>query len=132
MAGGRFTELGGPNASNVHFVQTYSFYGKLTPLGEQVVKELKAEYPDIKQPGDITPAVGVANAYDGTRLTALAIAKAGSTDGDAIRKGYYAIDSHPGLIETYAHPFSPAQHDALTENDYVWRSSSTTALCPSA
>ncbi|CAM3594317.1 ABC transporter substrate-binding protein [Bordetella sputigena] len=120
VAGGRFTELGGPNASNVHFVQTYSFYGKLSPVGEQVVKELKAKYPDIKQPGDITPAVGVANAYDGMRLTALAIAKAGSTDGDAIRKGYYAIDSYQGLIKTYSHPFSPAQHDALTENDYVW------------
>ncbi|ANN65151.1 ABC transporter substrate-binding protein [Bordetella bronchialis] len=120
VAGGRFTELGGPNASNVHFVQTYSFYGKLSPVGEQVVKELKAKYPDIKQPGDITPAVGVANAYDGMRLTALAIAKAGSTDGDAIRKGYYAIDTYQGLIKNYVHPFSPTQHDALTENDYVW------------
>jgi branched-chain amino acid transport system substrate-binding protein len=120
VAGGRFTELGGPNASNVHFVQTYSFYGKLSPVGEQVVTELKAKYPDIKQPSDITPAVGVANAYDGMRLTALAIAKAGSTDGDAIRKGYYAIDSYQGLIKTYSHPFSPTQHDALTENDYVW------------
>ncbi|OZI25882.1 ethanolamine utilization protein EutN [Bordetella genomosp. 9] len=120
VAGGRFTELGGPNASNVHFVQTYSFYGKLSPVGDQVVKELKAKYPDIKQPGDITPAVGVANAYDGMRLTALAIAKAGSTDGDAIRKGYYAIDTYQGLIKTYSHPFSPTQHDALSENDYVW------------
>ncbi|ARP79637.1 ethanolamine utilization protein EutN [Bordetella genomosp. 8] len=120
VAGGRFTELGGPNASNVHFVQTYSFYGKLSPVGDQVVKELKAKYPDIKQPGDITPAVGVANAYDGMRLTALAIAKAGSTDGDAIRKGYYAIDTYQGLIKTYSHPFSPTQHDALSETDYVW------------
>ncbi|HEX6689764.1 MAG TPA: ABC transporter substrate-binding protein, partial [Burkholderiales bacterium] len=29
-AGGRFTELAGPSAPSVHFVQTYSFFGKLS------------------------------------------------------------------------------------------------------
>jgi branched-chain amino acid transport system substrate-binding protein len=120
VAGGRFTELGGPSAGNVHFVQTYSFYGKLPPTGEKVVAELKAKYPDIKSAGDINPAVGVANAYDGMMLTALAIAAAGSTDGDAIREGYYKIDRYEGLIKTYVKPFSAEQHDALNENDYVW------------
>jgi hypothetical protein len=52
----------------VHFVQTYSFFGKQTPVGEKVIKALKAKYPDIKGPDDITPAVGVANAYDGMML----------------------------------------------------------------
>jgi branched-chain amino acid transport system substrate-binding protein len=120
IAGGRFTELGGPNAGNVHFVQTYSFYGKLSPTGEKVVAELKAKYPDVKSVNDINPAVGVANAYDGMKLTALAIAAAGSTDGDAIREGYYKIDRYEGLIKTYVKPFSTGQHDALDENDYVW------------
>jgi branched-chain amino acid transport system substrate-binding protein len=120
VAGGRFTELGGPNASNVHFVQTYSFYGKLSPVGAKVVAALQARYPDIKQASDITPAVGVANAYDGMRLTALAIANAGSTDGEKIQQGYYAIDRYEGLIKTYDHPFTAARHDALNENDYVW------------
>ena len=32
-AGGRFTELAGPNGKDVHFVQTYSFFGKLSPVG---------------------------------------------------------------------------------------------------
>ena len=53
-------------------------------------------------------------------LTALAIAKAGSTDGAEIREGFYKIDSYDGLIKTYKKPFSPENHDALTENDYVW------------
>ena len=119
-AGGRFTELAGPNAKNVHFVQTYSFFGKQSPTGEKVIAALKAKYPAIKGPDDITPAVGVANAYDGMQLAALAIAKAGSTSGPAVREGFYKIDRYEGLIKTYTNPFSPTVQDALNENDYVW------------
>ncbi|MDO8387099.1 MAG: ABC transporter substrate-binding protein [Polaromonas sp.] len=119
-AGGRFTELAGPNAKTVHFVQTYSFFGKQTPVGEKVMKALMAKYPDIKGADDVTPAVGVANAYDGMQLAALAIAKAGSTKGDEVRQGFYKIDRYEGLIKTYVKPFSAEVHDAVTENDYVW------------
>ena len=129
-AGGRFTELAGPSAKNVHFVQTYSFFGKQSPVGEQVIKALKAKYPEIKSAEDITPAVGVANAYDAMQLTALAIAKAGSTEGDAVRQGFYKIDRHEGLIKTYLKPFSPEVHDALTENDYVWAYFSDNRILP--
>ena len=111
-AGGRFTELAGPSAPSVHFVQT--------PVGDKVLKALMAKYPDIKGPGDVTPAVGVANAYDAMMLTALAIEKAGSTNGPAIREGYYKIDRYEGLIKTYTKPFTPENHDAVNENDYVW------------
>ncbi len=119
-AGGRFTELAGPNARNVHFVLTYSFFGAPSPVSTRVVTELKAKYSDIKGPDDITPAVGVANAYDATQLAALAIARAGSTKGDAVREGFYKIDRYEGLIKTYVKPISPESHDALNENDYVW------------
>jgi len=119
-AGGRFTELAGPSAKNVHFVQTYSFFGRQSPVGEKVLKALMTKYPDVKGPGDVTPAVGVANAYDAMMLTALAIERAGSTKGTAIRDGYYKIDRYEGLIKTYTKPFSSQQHDALNEHDYVW------------
>jgi branched-chain amino acid transport system substrate-binding protein len=119
-AGGRFTELAGPSGKNVHFVQTYSFFGRQSPVGEKVLKALKAKYPDIKGPGDVTPAVGVANAYDAMMLTALALEKAGSTGGTAIRDGYYKIDRYDGLIKTYVKPFTPENHDALNEKDYIW------------
>jgi branched-chain amino acid transport system substrate-binding protein len=119
-AGGRFTELAGPNAKEVHFVQTYSFFGKQTPVGEKVLKALMAKYSDIKGPGDVTPAVGVANAYDGMMLTALAIQNAGSTEGPKVREGYYRIARYEGLIKTYEKPFNPDNHDAVNQNDYVW------------
>lgn len=119
-AGGRFTELAGAMAKDVHFVQTYSFFGKQSPVGERVIKAMMAKYPNVKGPGDITPAVGVANAYDGMHLTALAIQAAGSTKGDDIRQGYYKIDKYEGLIKTYVKPFTPTVHDAVQANDYVW------------
>lgn len=119
-AGGRFTELAGANAKDVHFVQTYSFFGKQSPVGERVINALKAKYPAIKGPEDITPAVGVANAYDGMHLAALAIEAAGSTQGDAVRQGFYKIGKYEGLIKTYEQPFKPGVHDAVGPTDYVW------------
>ena len=53
-------------------------------------------------------------------MAALAIAKAGSTNGPAVREGFYKIDRHEGLIKTYVIPFTPDNHDALGENDYIW------------
>ena len=119
-AGGRFTELAGPNAKNVIFVQTYSFFGDLSPVGKKVIAALQAKYPDIKGPADITPAVGVANAYDSVLVIAKAIEKAGKAEPVAIRDGLYAIDRVDGLIKTYDKPFTKTKHDALTENDYIW------------
>jgi branched-chain amino acid transport system substrate-binding protein len=119
-AGGRFTELAGPSAKDVHFVQTYSFFGKQSPVGDKVMKALMAKYSDIKGPGDVTPAVGVANAYDAMQLAALAITAAKSLDGPAIREGFYKIDKYEGLIKNYSKPFTADVHDAVTENDYVW------------
>src|SRR5258706_9597276 len=46
-AGGRFTELAGPSAPSVHFVQTYSFFGNQLPAGQKGLKILMAKYPDI-------------------------------------------------------------------------------------
>ena len=119
-AGGRFSELAGPSAAKVHFIQTYSFSGKLTPKGEAVLTALKKKYPEIKSLADVTPAVGIANAYDAMHLTALAIAKAGSVEGPKVREGYYGIDKYEGLIKTYTKPFSPTEHDALGPDDYIF------------
>ena len=52
-------------------------------------------------------------------LVAKAIDKAGSTDGDAIRQALENLGKHEGLIKTYNPPFTPSNHDALNENDYI-------------
>ena len=119
-AGGRFSELAGPHADRVHFIQTYVFTENNSAKGDEVLSALKARYPEIQSLADITPAVGIANAYDAMHLSALAIEKAGSTDGTAVRDGFYAIDSYAGLIKNYSTPFTPEQHDALGPQDYVF------------
>ena len=119
-AGGRFSELAGPSASRVHFIQTYSFSGKLTPKGDTVLAALKAKYPEIKSLADVTPAVGIANSYDAAHLTALAIAKAGTTEGPKVREAFHAIDSYDGLIKNYKKPFTSENHDALGADDYLF------------
>lgn len=120
ISGGRFDELAGPRYKDVHFVQTYTFFGKQNPVGEKLMNELKKRFPVIKGPADVLAPVGVANSYDAMMLTALAINKAGSTDGDRIRQAFYEVPDYQGLLKTYTKPFSPGDHDALEDNDYVW------------
>ncbi|KIQ04316.1 MULTISPECIES: ABC transporter substrate-binding protein [Pseudomonas] len=119
-AGGRFSELAGPNASRVHFIQTYVFTENNSAKGDSVLAALKQRFPEIKSLADVTPAVGIANAYDAMHLAAAAIEKAGDTQGTKVRDGFYAIDSYQGLIKDYTQPFTPTKHDALGPDDYVF------------
>ncbi len=119
-AGGRFTELAGPSGEKVHFIQTYSFTGELNAKGQAVLDALQERFPEIKSIADVTPAVGIANAYDAMLLLSAAIEKAGSTDGPAIRQAMYDIENIEGLIKTYTDPFSPDNQDALGPEDYIF------------
>lgn len=119
-AGGRFSELAGASAAKVHFIQTFSFSGNPNPKAAAMFEALKKKYPGIKTLADVTPAVGIANAYDAMHLVALAIGKAGSTEGPKIRAALYDIDKYEGLIKTYVKPFTPENQDALTSADYIF------------
>ena len=99
---------------------TFTFSGNPSPKAAEMMAKLKKHFPEIKGEADVTPAVGIANAYDGMHLAALAIKNAGSTDGPAVRKGFYNIKSYDGLIKTYEMPFSPEKHDALGPDDLVF------------
>jgi branched-chain amino acid transport system substrate-binding protein len=123
ISGGRFAELTGELSESVVFVQTYSFFGKQTETGDRVIAALKAKY-SVKGPEDILAPVGTANAYDAMHLLALAIEKAGAADGAKIRDALENLGEYRGLIKTYKRPFTPEEHDALNENDYIlvtWR-----------
>jgi branched-chain amino acid transport system substrate-binding protein len=120
ISGGRFPELAGPTAGDAHFVQTYSFFGKLSSTGERVLAGLKKKYPQIKGPEEIFSPVGTANAYDAMHLLGLGIEQAGSTDPDAVRAALEDLKKpYAGLIKNYDQPFTAANHDALTPNDYI-------------
>jgi branched-chain amino acid transport system substrate-binding protein len=119
VSGGRFTELAGPSAGQVVFVQTYSFFGPQSPVGQKVLGELKTKYK-VSGPEAVFSPVGVADAYDAMHLVAMAIAKAGSTKGDDVRKALLGVDAYQGLIKTYHKPFSDQNHDALGPDDYIF------------
>lgn len=119
-AGGRFGELAGATADRVHFIQTFTFTDTESGKSGDIFKKLQVKFPEIKSIADVTPAVGIANAYDAMHLTAIAIEKAGNTKGKDIRNGYYAIDKYDGLIKSYSKPFSKDQHDAIGANDYIF------------
>jgi branched-chain amino acid transport system substrate-binding protein len=123
ISGGRFPELTGELSESVVFVQTYSFFGKQSDVGDRVIGALKAKF-GVKGPEDILAPVGTANAYDAMHLVGLAIEKAGVAEGAAIRDALEGLGEHRGLIKTYRRPFTPEEHDALSENDYIlvtWR-----------
>ncbi|HLX29415.1 MAG TPA: ABC transporter substrate-binding protein [Casimicrobiaceae bacterium] len=129
VSGGRFPELAGPTAGDVVFVQTYSFFGDQKPTGRKVLSELEKQYK-ISGPEGIISPVGVADAYDAMHLVALAIKKAGSTSGDAVRKALLDIDQYQGLIKTYHKPFSDQNHDALSPDDYIFVRFEGTRIVP--
>ncbi len=118
ISGGRFDELVGPTAGDVHFIQTYSFFSAPTPVSEKVFGELSKRY-GVKTPADVIAPVGTANAYDAMNLLALAIEKAKSTDGEAIRAALEQLESYQGLIKKYEKPFATTAHEALSPTDYV-------------
>jgi len=74
--------------------------------------------------------VGVADAYDAMHLVALAIGKAGSTKGDAVRDALHQIDEYQGLIKTYRKPFTAQNQDALGPDDYMFVRYEGTRIVP--
>lgn len=119
ISGGRFAELTGNLSEGVTFLQTYTFFGKQNERGQYVLKMLREKY-GVKEPGEVIAPVGTANAFDGLHLVALAVDQAGSTDGTKVREALENLKGeHKGLIKTYKRPFTPEQHDALTDEDYV-------------
>src|SRR3989442_1259201 len=99
------------------------WFGKQSEAGERVIAALKTKYA-IKGPEDILAPVGTANAYDAMHLVALAVERAGAADGARIRDALETLGEYRGLIKTYRRPFTPEEHDALNEDDYIlvtWR-----------
>lgn len=124
ISGGRFAELTGELSDGVVFIQTYSFFGRQNERGQYVLRQLREKF-GVKGPEEVTAPVGTANAYDGLHLVALAIEQAKSADGPKVRDALESLRAeYAGLVKTYRRPFTPEQHDALTDRDYlmvVWK-----------
>ena len=59
-------------------------------------------------------------------MIALAIKKAGGTDGPKMQAALESLGSYDGLMKSYNNPFSASRHEALDPDDYlmtVWKGS---------
>ena len=66
----------------------------------------------------------VGDSYDATHMIALALSRAGTTDGPKLQAALENLGSYDGLIKKYDPPFTADRHEALSPADYmmcVWR-----------
>ena len=99
--------------------------GSLTPLtfvqNNPLTGHAKAfvkAYQDSFGVTRIPVAVAAAQGYDSMNLLARAIAQAGSTESARVKAALEGLQApYEGVIKTYDHPFSPANHEALLKDD---------------
>jgi branched-chain amino acid transport system substrate-binding protein len=124
VSGGDFVERAGiENTEGVLTLQTFSFFGQLSPKATTVLQAYHARF-GTRSTDEVPNALSVAQAYDGLHFLAQAIQKAGSTDGPHVRDALEHLDSQDGLVAHYAPPFTATNHEALRADSYlmaVWQ-----------
>lgn len=116
LAGGSFfaDTQGLHKKLDLSMLQTFSF-DQPRPAVRALYERYQQNYPAN---GSIHSAHGVAQAYDLTKLLALAIEQAEDLDRKKVKQALEHLPSYPGLIKTYAPAFSPNNHDALSAQDF--------------
>lgn len=114
VTGGNFVSQAGPALQQVDFsvIQTFSFF-KADPKPLAAFMKTVAALSPVRRIEDIQAPVGVAHAYDGVHLLALAIEKAGSAERPAVRDALEQLPSHRGLVRRYNPAFTIERHEAL-------------------
>jgi branched-chain amino acid transport system substrate-binding protein len=111
-------------------IQTYSFIDAHGAVAKRVQEAMMQHYK-VASADQIKAPVGVAQAYDLTRLLASAIDLAGSTDRLKIRNALENLGPYDGLIRHYAKPFDAQRHEALSaDNVFFARYTADDKLLP--
>jgi len=96
------------------FFQTFSFSKNPTQISNNLLTAYKKRYKSENTKIDYA----VAQAYDITKLLAMAIEKAGTTEAQKVKEALENLDSFNGVIKRYNPPFTNKRHDALTIEDF--------------
>lgn len=114
LTGGLVHELAGEALEQIDLevIQTFSFVDNKRPAAVRLAQRLMKE-TDAKSAKEISSPVGAAQAYDMTHLLALAVERAGSARGEAVRQALLSLPPHEGAVRRYAPAFTSARHDAL-------------------
>jgi branched-chain amino acid transport system substrate-binding protein len=109
-----FIDTAGKNGEGALMPQTFiqePNTAKRKAFIDAYLKEFKPKNNRIDSP------VSAAQGYDSIYLLAAAIKQAGSTDGEKIREALENLNEKvTGLITVYDHPFTKADHEAITDN----------------
>jgi branched-chain amino acid transport system substrate-binding protein len=121
ITGGDFFEKAIQSLQQVDlvFLQTFSPLDPPFPQrARQVFDAYGKKFPECPTAEDIFAPAGTAHAWDLIHLLALAVEKAGSTHRPAVRTALEHLDTYAGLVRTYAPPFTPERHDALSVENF--------------
>ena len=121
ITGGALHELAGDALTKVdmQIIQTFTFIDNRRPAAQRLAAALMKE-GGFASAKDIPSPVGSAQGYDMTHLIALAINKAGSTEGEALRRALERLPAFEGAVRRYEPAFTPTRHDALTAREVVF------------
>ncbi len=121
LTGGVLHELAGDSLDKVDMqvIQTFTFFDNKRPAAQRLADALMKEL-GVSSVREIPSPVGSAHAYDMTHLLALAINKAQSTDGQAVRQALENLPPHEGAVRRYNPAFSASRHEALTPSEVLF------------
>jgi branched-chain amino acid transport system substrate-binding protein len=84
-----------------------------TPKRAAFIKAYQEAYKVDRMPSPVSAAQG----YDSIYLLAAAIKQAGSTDGRKVKDALENLNEKvEGVVTTYDHPYTKADHEAITAN----------------
>ena len=110
-----FLDQAGPAGDGVMTVQSF-IPGSENTRHRQFVSEFASRFGKEA----MESAMSAAQGYDAMRVLFNAISSAGTTDGDKIRFALEQLNRGvEGVVTTYIQPFTPDDHDAITENMLV-------------
>ena len=107
-----FIDTAGANGDGAEMPQTF-IQESSTPKRAAFIKAYQAAYKIDRMPSPVSAAQG----YDSVYLLVAAINQAKSTDGDKIRAALENLNTKvEGVVTTYDHPFTAADHEAISAN----------------
>ena len=107
-----FIDTAGPNGDGAMMPQTF-IQQPTTPKRKAFIDAYQKAYNIDRIPSPVSAAQG----YDSIYLLAAAINQAKSTEGRAIREALENLGTKvEGVVTTYDHPFTAADHEAISDN----------------
>lgn len=132
VTGGTFFKMIGGAIKNITLdvIQTFTFIQNSRPQAKSLAQSVM-QREKLTNERQIVSPVGIAQAYDMTKLIAIAVQQAKSTKGSEVRRALESLPAFEGAIKRYDPAFTATNHDALGPEQVVFvKFDSTGALIP--